>query len=196
MSVMEALFPADVVPRSTHRVVPGVVHLPDVLSLADQRRLAAGSRDWPGTSITGYGASRRRHVTTIPDWVTDLAHDALADAVGRDDSLDERFAPDGLLIAGVDQGVARRPALRMHRISGAGPVVLLSVGDACEFRIGGVAGTARTHHDILLDSGDVLVWGGPAREAHVGAPRTRPATAPEWCGLTGGWIGVAVTRAG
>lgn len=196
MSVTEALFPADVVPRSTHQVAPGVVHLPDVLSLADQRRLAAGSRDWPGASITGHGASGRRHVTTIPDWVTDLAYDALAEAIGRDNTLDERFAPDGLLVAGVEPGVVRRPAVRMHSISGAGPVVLLSVGDACEFRISGVAGTARAHHTILLDSGDVLVWGGAARQAPVGVPRTRPATAPEWCGLTGGWIGIAVTKAG
>lgn len=55
----------------------------------------------------------------------------------------------------------------------AAPVVSLSLGDSCLFRIGGVARKAATR-SFRLHSGDVLVMAGPARLAFHGVDRILP----------------------
>lgn len=50
------------------------------------------------------------------------------------------------------------------------PVVSISLGDPATFRFGGVERDAPTS-SFRLDSGDVLVMGGPARLAHHGVDR-------------------------
>ena len=51
------------------------------------------------------------------------------------------------------------------------PVVSLSLGDTCIFRFGTAAGRGRPWTDVLLESGDLFVFGGPARLAFHGVPR-------------------------
>jgi alkylated DNA repair protein (DNA oxidative demethylase) len=55
------------------------------------------------------------------------------------------------------------------------PVVSISIGDDCRFRIGGLerGGTTRA---IRLRSGDVAVLGGKSRLAYHGVDRIYPAT--------------------
>ncbi|WP_327131035.1 alpha-ketoglutarate-dependent dioxygenase AlkB [Streptomyces sp. NBC_01343] len=76
----------------------------------------------------------------------------------------------------------------MHRDaeerSGA-PVVSLSLGDTCVFRFGNAASRGRPYQDLRLRSGDLFVFGGPARLAYHGVPKVLPGTAPPWLGLTG-----------
>ncbi|MFF3860233.1 alpha-ketoglutarate-dependent dioxygenase AlkB family protein [Streptomyces sp. NPDC002209] len=76
----------------------------------------------------------------------------------------------------------------MHRDaeekSGA-PVVSLSLGDTCVFRFGNTASRGRPYQDVPLRSGDLFVFGGPARLAYHGVPKVLPGTAPPWLGLTG-----------
>ncbi|MCX5149224.1 alpha-ketoglutarate-dependent dioxygenase AlkB [Streptomyces sp. NBC_00320] len=76
----------------------------------------------------------------------------------------------------------------MHRDaeekSGA-PVVSLSLGDTCVFRFGNTASRGRPYQDVLLRSGDLFVFGGPARLAYHGVPKVLPGTGPPWLGLTG-----------
>ncbi|MGC9417395.1 MAG: alpha-ketoglutarate-dependent dioxygenase AlkB family protein [Rhodovulum sp.] len=52
------------------------------------------------------------------------------------------------------------------------PVVSVSLGDAARFRIGGQQRGGPTE-SLWLDSGDVLVMGGPARLIHHGIDRVR-----------------------
>lgn len=63
------------------------------------------------------------------------------------------------------------------------PVVSLSLGDDCRFRIGGTSRTGPTHALRLL-SGDVVVLGGAARLAFHGVDRIYPGTSP----LLGDWF--------
>jgi alkylated DNA repair protein (DNA oxidative demethylase) len=57
----------------------------------------------------------------------------------------------------------------------AAPVVSLSLGDACLFRIGGIERPGPTR-SIRLASGDALVLGGAARLAFHGVDRIIPGT--------------------
>jgi alkylated DNA repair protein (DNA oxidative demethylase) len=57
----------------------------------------------------------------------------------------------------------------------AAPVVSLSLGDACMFRIGGTQRRDPTR-TVRLASGDALVLGGDARLAFHGVDRIMPGT--------------------
>lgn len=57
----------------------------------------------------------------------------------------------------------------------AAPVVSISLGNSCLFRIGGAARTDRTH-SLKLVSGDVIVLGGEGRLCFHGVDRIYPAT--------------------
>ena len=57
----------------------------------------------------------------------------------------------------------------------AAPVVSISLGDSCLFRIGGADRQARTQ-SFKLHSGDVLVMGGEARLNYHGVDRIYPGT--------------------
>lgn len=194
----EALFPMELVERTVRNLGPGSVHVPEALTLEQQRRLVAGCRDWSGQEITARGATSRRHVTTLPDWVASLGREVLGrarrtagpDPAGQDDWTPEDREPDSALVTYLAPG----NGLRMHQVEGGpAPVVVLSIGDACRFRLGNTLSAARPHRDVLLESGDALVYGGAARASFVGVPGIRPGTSPEWCGLAEGWLGIALT---
>jgi alkylated DNA repair protein (DNA oxidative demethylase) len=57
----------------------------------------------------------------------------------------------------------------------AAPVVSLSLGDSCLFRVGGL-GRGNPTRSLRLNSGDVLVLGGEARLAFHGVDRIYPGT--------------------
>lgn len=67
------------------------------------------------------------------------------------------------------------------------PVVSLSLGDSCLFRIGGLKRGNRTR-SVRLNSGDVIVLGGAARLAFHGVDRIYPETSTLFAqvGLAGG----------
>ncbi|MFB7672731.1 alpha-ketoglutarate-dependent dioxygenase AlkB [Kitasatospora purpeofusca] len=65
------------------------------------------------------------------------------------------------------------------------PVVSLSLGDTCVFRLGNTETRTRPWTDLELRGGDLLVFGGPARFAYHGVVRTLPGTADPALGLTG-----------
>jgi DNA alkylation damage repair protein AlkB len=64
------------------------------------------------------------------------------------------------------------------------PVVSISLGDTARFLFGG---TRRRDpvESILLESGDVFVFGGPARLRYHGVSRILPATAPRDLAIDG-----------
>ena len=53
------------------------------------------------------------------------------------------------------------------------PVLSISLGDPALFRVGGASRKDPTQ-SVLLESGDVVVFGGPARLAYHGIDRIRP----------------------
>lgn len=73
----------------------------------------------------------------------------------------------------------------------AAPVVSLSLGDRCLFRVGGLKRGGATH-SFRLTSGDALVLGGAARLAFHGVDRVNPGTSTLLA--EGGRINVTLRR--
>ena len=71
------------------------------------------------------------------------------------------------------------------------PVVSLSLGDSCLFRIGGT-GRADATRSFRLNSGDAMTLGGPARLAFHGVDRLYPGTSTLLTG--GGRINLTLRR--
>jgi alkylated DNA repair protein (DNA oxidative demethylase) len=64
------------------------------------------------------------------------------------------------------------------------PVVSVSLGDTARFLFGGLRRRDPVE-ELLLESGDAFVFGGPARLRYHGVSRIVPSTAPPELGLTG-----------
>lgn len=70
-------------------------------------------------------------------------------------------------------------------IAAGSPVVTISLGDTCAFRLGNIYKPTRPFQDIQLASGDLLVFGGPQRLAFHGVPKVHAGTGPRSLDLTG-----------
>lgn len=203
----DALFP-----RPRAEIAPGAVHLPGWLTPAAQARMLAACREWarppaglrtvrmPGggemsvrtvclgrhwfpygyarTVVDGDGAP----VKPFPPWLGELARAAVADAWG---SAAADVPPYDVALVNF-YGPGAKMGMHQDRDERAdAPVVSLSLGDACVFRFGNASGRDRPWTDVELRSGDLFVFGGPARLAFHGVPRTLPDTAPPALGLSG-----------
>jgi alkylated DNA repair protein (DNA oxidative demethylase) len=49
---------------------------------------------------------------------------------------------------------------------------------------------------VVLESGDLFVFGGPARLAYHGVPRTLPGTGPDGIGLPSGRLNITLRESG
>ncbi|GHG47632.1 alpha-ketoglutarate-dependent dioxygenase AlkB family protein [Streptomyces griseocarneus] len=198
-------------PRPPAEIAHGAVHLPGWLDADAQLRLLAACRAWAkppaglrtvrmpsggamsvrtvclGWHWFPYGYARTvvdgdgAPVKPFPPWLDALARDAVARAYGRP------AGPEAYDIALVNfyDHAAR---MGMHRDADEksdAPVVSLSLGDACVFRLGNTGGRTRPWTDVELRSGDAFVFGGPSRRAYHGVPRVLAGTAPPALGLTG-----------
>ena len=76
------------------------------------------------------------------------------------------------------------------------PVVSLSLGAACVFRIGNTENRGRPYTDLVLDSGDLVVVGRENRLAYHGVPRMVPSFAAEDIGLPEGRINITLRVSG
>lgn len=126
-------------------------------------------------------------VKPFPPMLGTLAERALAEAYGDDLPTiagAAAYEPDVALINhyphGAKMGLHRD---RDERIDA--PVVSLSLGDSCVFRLGNTETRTRPWTDLELRSGDLLVFGGLARFAYHGVVRTLPGTADPALGLVG-----------
>jgi DNA oxidative demethylase len=200
---------AELFPRPRAQIAPGAVHLPGWLDTDRQRELLAACRDWArppaglrtvrtpgGGTMTArqvclgwhwypYGYARTvvdgdgAPVKPFPDRLGELGRKAVHDTLGED-------------VAGYDIALINfydaDARMGMHRDSDEksdAPVVSLSIGDACVFRFGNTETRTRPYTDVELRSGDLFVFGGPARLAYHGVPRVHAGTAPPELGLTG-----------
>ena len=76
------------------------------------------------------------------------------------------------------------------------PVVTISIGDACLFRMAGVDRRTAPFTDLQLQSGDLLVFGGPSRRIYHGVPKVYPDTGPRDIGLPPGRLSITVRETG
>ena len=107
----------------------------------------------------------------------------MADATG-DAALAASYTPDVALV----HHYADAAKMGMHRDTeerSDAPVVSLSIGDTCRFRFGNATTRNRPYTDVWLTSGDLFVFGGPARRNYHGVTKVYPNTAPFDCGVQG-----------
>lgn len=188
--------------------MPGAVHVPGWLDLSEQQRLVQACRQWArppaGMRATRLPSGHTMSVRTVclgwhwvpyaysrtaddgtpvkpfPDWLAELGKRAVAEAFG--DSADYR--PDIALINYYDA----QAKMGMHQDKDErsdAPVVSLSLGDSCVFRFGNTENRNRPWTDIELASGDLFVFGGPARFCYHSVTKTLPDTANPELGLHG-----------
>jgi len=217
------LFDLDPGGRQRREIVPGAVHVPSWLTLEQQRWLAERFREWAAgpvpiraAKVRGYQMSVQTvclgwhwqpyqytreasdvnglRVLPFPDWMTRLGRRAVAEAAGNAQAGDG-YRPDAALVNFYDENAR----MGMHQDKderSAEPVVSLSVGDSCTFRFGNTSGRGQPYTDVLLASGDLFVFGGPARFAYHGVTRIHPGTAPAGCGLAEGRINITMRVTG
>lgn len=197
-------------PRGRTEPAPGAVHLPDWLTLEQQRDLVEACRGWAAgpvpmraprmpngsrmsvkTVCLGWHWQPYRYtrtaddagggrVTDFPDWLANLGRDAVAAAYSDPD----HYAPDAALINFYDDAAT----MGMHQDKderSPAPVVSLSIGDSCVFRFGNNETRNKPWTDIALESGDLFVFGGESRFAYHGVLKTQPGTAHPALGLKG-----------
>ena len=132
------------------------------------------------------------HVRPVPRNLLDIAHRGLQAAADVAEELSpwvDSFRPDMALINFYPPGAT----MGMHQDAyetTLAPIVSLSIGDEAVFRIGSTEHRNKPWDDIALLSGDLVVFGGPNRQAFHGIPETRPGTLDESCGLTEGRINI------
>lgn len=195
------------VSRESTILGPGAVHVPDWLSREQQEFLLRACVDWAAVraprSIVLPGGGRMsvrtfslgRHwvpyrydddevVPPVPEWLLRAARSALSSAVAIDPAAASndpaRYTPDTALVNLYGRGATM--GLHQDRDEASmAPVVSLSLGDACTFRFGTPEHRGRPYTDVRLESGDLVVFGGPSRMAFHGVPKVFDGTAPAWC---------------
>ncbi|GAA3392244.1 hypothetical protein GCM10017752_28350 [Streptomyces roseoviridis] len=109
-----------------------------------------------------------------------VGREALVEAYGAHGG----FAPDTALVNFYGDGARMGMHQDKEERSGA-PVVSLSLGDTCVFRLGNTEDRGRPYTDVELVSGDLFVFGGPSRFAYHGVPKVYAGTAAPGLGLAG-----------
>jgi alkylated DNA repair protein (DNA oxidative demethylase) len=146
-----------------------------------------------------------RPVPPFPGWLGDLSRQAVVDARAVDPRVVEGPGGDDDHLGGYDPDVALvnwygpGAHMGMHTDrdeTSPAPVVSLSLGHSCVFRFGTPAGRGRPRSDVILESGDLFVFGGPSRMAYHGVPRLVPESCPPGLDLVEGRFNITVRESG
>src|SRR4051812_39826212 len=129
----------------------------------------------------------------IPTDLARLARLAVGDTFGA--AVGERFAPDAV-IANLYAPGARLGLHQDGEEPSDAPVVTISLGDTCTFRMAGVDRRTGPFTDVELRSGDLLVFGGPSRRIFHGVPKVLDGTAPFGLGLPPGRLSLTLRETG
>lgn len=211
--------------RPVAEPLPGVVHVRGWLDLAEQRRLVAEFREWArppaglrhprlpsghlmsvqsvclGWHWLPYAYTRTADdtdgapVKPMPSDLRTLARRAVADAYGADSDEARRYDPDAALVNLYRPGARLGLHQDAEEISDA-PVVTISIGDTCRFRLAGVDRRTAPFVDLELRSGDLLVFGRSNRRIFHGVPKVFDCTAPAGLGLPPGRLSITVRQTG
>jgi len=147
-----------------------------------------------------------RPVPPFPDWLGHLSRRAVDDARSVEPRIDggvregtgaspSGYEPDVALVNWYGAGAHMGMHVDRDEQSPA-PVVSLSVGDSCTFRFGTPAGRGRPWTDVLLESGDLFVFGGPSRLAYHGVPKVVPDSGDPSTGVGRGRFNITVRQSG
>jgi alkylated DNA repair protein (DNA oxidative demethylase) len=134
----------------------------------------------------------------FPPWLGVLATRAVVDAVGVDPLVavdPDGFDPDVALVNWYAPGAKMGMHVDRDEVASA-PVVSFSVGVTGVFRFGNPGGRGRPWVDVPLESGDVVVFGGPSRLAYHGVPRLATGTDDPVVGVLPGRLNVTVRQTG
>jgi alkylated DNA repair protein (DNA oxidative demethylase) len=134
-------------------------------------------------------------VKPLPKEVADLARAAVAEVYGCDSGEAKSYAPDAAIVNLYGPGAH----LGLHRDGeepSDAPVVTISLGDSCIFRLAGVDRRTGPFTDLELRSGDLLVFGGPNRRIYHGVPKVLDGTAPGGLGLPPGRLSITLRETG
>ena len=205
------------------QVSDGVVHVRSWLTPEQQRGLVADFRRWaePPAGLrhprmpTGhlmsvqsvclgwhwrpYAYSRTADdtdgapVTPLPADLAELARRAVAETMGLADG--ERYAPDAAIVNLYAPG----SRLGLHQDGeepADAPVVTISLGDTCVFRMAGTERRTGPFTDVELRSGDLLVFGGVNRRIYHGVPKVLDGTGPSDLGLPPGRVSITIRETG
>jgi alkylated DNA repair protein (DNA oxidative demethylase) len=203
-------------------LTPGAVHLPRWLDHGTQVRLVEACRVWSAppaglhrtavrngwmsvrTVCLGWQWVPYRYQELAPDgtavkpfpaWLGELSRRAVAAAYGPDSAEARDYAPDVALVNFYDADAA----MGLHQDKderSLAPVVSFSLGDSCRFRLGNTETRTRPWTDLLLDSGDLFVFGGPSRMAYHGVRGILAGTGPDDIGLPAGRLNITVRESG
>ncbi|MFB7919158.1 alpha-ketoglutarate-dependent dioxygenase AlkB [Streptomyces sp. NPDC056061] len=220
---MTALFTPQLPERDAQEITPGATHVPNWLTQEQQKWIVGQFREWVQGPVPIRAAKIRGHemsvrtvclgwhwqpyrytrtatdvngarVLPFPDWMIRLGRHALQ-ATGHDTATIGSYTPDTALVNFYDAN-ARLGLHQDKDEESRAPVVSLSVGDTCTFRFGNTESRKKPYTDLLLASGDLFVFGGPARLAYHGVTKMHQDTAPEGCGISRGRINITMRMTG
>jgi len=205
------------------RPLPDVAHIRGWLTPAEQRALVEQFRIWAlppaglrhprvpaghlmsvqsvclGWHWQPYAYSRTADdtdgapVKPLPASLVALSRQAIVDAgVG---STRRPFDPDAAIVNFYGPG-ARLGLHQDGEEPSDAPVVTISLGDTCTFRMAGVDRRTGPFTDVVFRSGDLLVFGGRNRRIYHGVPKVFDATAPPWLNLPPGRLSITVRETG
>jgi alkylated DNA repair protein (DNA oxidative demethylase) len=219
------IFSGDVAAGDHHEVLPGVVQVTRWLDAAAQRELVGRFRQWAlppaglrhprvprgqlmsvqsvclGWHWLPYAYSRTADdtdgapVEPLPAEVSHMARAAVAEAYGADDPEAVGYRPDAAIVNLYAPGAH----LGLHQDGeepSAAPVVTISLGDTCVFRFAGVDRRTGPFTDVVLGSGDLLVFGRANRRIYHGVPKVLDGTGPGGLGLPRGRLSLTVRHTG
>jgi alkylated DNA repair protein (DNA oxidative demethylase) len=211
--------------RERAELLPGAVHIPNWLSMADQRALVEDFRRWarPPAGLrhprmpTGhlmtvqsvclgwhwrpYSYSRTADdtdgtpVKPLPARLWALARAAVGAAYGPGGIEETSYAPDAAIVNLYAPG-ARLGLHQDGEEPSAAPVVTISLGDVGVFRFAGIDRRTAPFTDVELHSGDLLVFGGPSRRIYHGVPKVLAGTSPSELGMPPGRLSITVRETG
>ncbi len=219
----DALFDDAATSRHRRELTPGAFWVPNFLTLEQQAWIVGQFHGWVDGPVPIRSAKVRGHemsvktvclgwhwrpsrysreavdvngnrVLDFPEWMTRVGRRALVEATGDPDAGGS-YVPDTALVNLYDDD-ARMGMHQDKDETALDPVVSLSIGDNCTFRFGNTEARTKPYEDIVLQSGDLFVFGGPARLAFHGVTKIHPATAPSGCGLSHGRINITMRVTG
>lgn len=209
------------VPRGSANPLPGVVHLPNFLPLEQQAALVSQAREM-AKQVAGTPVAMRKPVLAagqmkawmlslgwywqtqpyrlvqevggypvppVPENFQSLANDVMDAARDIDPLVGPTPAVETALVNFYPPGDGMGLHVDAEEESD-NAVVSLSIGEETIFRLEG----PDTPVDLLLMSGDALVFGGPARRARHGVKGARPGTGPAGTGLKEGRINITMRQ--
>ena len=129
-------------------------------------------------------------VKPLPPDLAALARRAVADS-----GAGSPFEPDAAIVNLYAPG-ARLGLHQDGEEPSSAPVVTISLGDTCVFRMAGPDRRTAPFTDVLLASGDLLVFGGRNRRIYHGVPKVLDGSGPTWLDLPPGRLSITVRETG